>query len=87
MTKYLFLITYSFDTDYIVKSFNTEEEAKETLENYLNEEIILTKDAMEYTPCIIRHTDWDITLVYTDNITDDYHLEDHADYRIIKVNF
>lgn len=95
MKKYILTITYNFDADYIIKSFNTENEAIKTLNKYLQDEIETVKDECEYEPSVIRWDDLgtNITLVYADGYTDDplevasriYAKEDYAEYRIFEV--
>ncbi len=84
MDKYIMLITYSFDTDYIAIPCNTEEEAKEWLEKYLHEEILTIKNENEYEPIVKRNTDNDVELIYEeegDLISDS---SDRSYYKIIK---
>lgn len=82
---YLLLITYSFDIDYVSIVCDTKEKALTMLENMLEKEFNIIEKEMEYTPSIIRHSDTDITLIYSPIITKEYLMKDHADYRIIEI--
>lgn len=96
MKKYILAITYNFDADYIVKSFDTEHDAVIEMNLMLDEEIETIKRESEYEPSVIRWNFDDITLVYAegwnmDNIykgnTKDcgYLMEDCAVYRVFEV--
>ena len=95
MKKYILTITYNFDADYIIKSFDTEAAAIKTLNKYLKDEIETVKDECEYEPSVIRWDDLgtNITLVYAYGYTDDplevasriYAREDCAEYRVFEV--
>ncbi len=82
---YLFLITYSFDTNYFSVVCDTKEAAIKMLENTLKKECSVIENEMEYTPSIIRHSDTDVTLIYSPIITECYMMIDYADYRIIEI--
>ena len=82
---YIFTITYSFDGDYVAKKCNNYEEAVKMLNGYLEEEIKTVENEQEYTPSVIRDSEDDVTLIYAEGFTDNYHTEDYACYRIFKV--
>lgn len=93
MKKYVFTITYNFDSDYIAKSFDTEKEAIDELNEYLSTEVAVVERESEYTPSVIRFNDDDIVLVYAEGYDDDtngnyrkdYPMEDCAMYRVFEV--
>lgn len=82
---YIMLITYSFDTDYIVVRCETEKEAINKLNEYLNEEIEVVKDESEYTPIVREHMDTLKELIYEE--AEEYIDSDSdiAEYRVIEV--
>ena len=83
---YLMLITYSFDTDYVAKPCATEDEAITELNKYLNEEIETVKKECEFTPIVIRYSDDEVKLVYTNNKWDYVNEEvDTATYKVIEI--
>lgn len=82
---YIFTITYSFDTDYVAKKCNSYEEAIKMLNDYLNEEVKIVQNESEYTPSIIRDNVDDVTLIYAEDETENYHTEDCAYYRVFEV--
>lgn len=93
MKKYILTITYNFDSDYIVASFDTEKESVEALNEALNEEVETVIKENEYEPSVIRFGYDDVVLVYAEgyiDVTDesyrkDYPMEDCAMYRIFEV--
>ena len=93
MKEYIVVITYNFDTDFVVIKCKTYEEAVEKLNELLNEEIEIVKRENEYTPSVLRFADDDVTLVYESGYTLDlknvstreYLLQDCAFYKIIEV--
>lgn len=98
MKKYILTITYNFDSDYIVASFDTEKESVEALNEALNEEVETVIKENKYEPSVIRFGYDDVVLVYAEgypDITDgsyrkyrkDYPMEDCAMYRIFEVEF
>ena len=82
---YIFTITYSFDGDYVAKKCGIYEEAVKMLNDYLEEEIKTVENEQEYTPSVIRDSEDDVTLIYAEGFTENYHTEDYACYRIFKV--
>lgn len=95
MKKYILTITYNFDSDYIVASFDTEKESVEALNEALNEEVETVIKENKYEPSVIRFGYDDVVLVYAEGYTDitdgsyrkDYPMEDCAMYRIFEVEF
>lgn len=82
---YIFTITYSFDGDYVAKKCGSYEEAITMLNDYLEEEIKTVENEQEYTPSVIRDSEDDVTLIYAEGLTENYHTEDYACYRIFEV--
>ena len=89
--KYIMTITYNFDLDYVCKEFNSEEEAIQALNSYLEEEIKTISYESEYNPTVIRHDDWNVDLIYDENATYQYNYYepvgcDVAFYKVMEVN-
>ena len=82
---YIFTITYSFDGDYVAKKCGSYEEAIKMLNDYLEEEIKTVENEQEYTPSVIKDSEDDVTLIYAEGFTENYHTEDYACYRIFEV--
>ena len=82
---YVFTITYSFDGDYVAKKCNSYEEAIKMLNNYLKEEIKTVENEHGYTPSVIRDNEDDVTLIYAEGETENYHTEDYACYKVFEV--
>lgn len=84
---YVALITYNWDTDYVSKSFYSEEEAIEFMNKLLDEEVELVKKENEYEPKVIRHQDNYVELIYEEEqYIDSDSNSDIATYRVIKAN-
>ena len=82
---YIALITYNWDTDYVSKSFYSEEDAIEFMNKLLDEEVELVKKENEYEPKVVRHQDNCIELIYDEEPYIDSG-SDIATYRVIKAN-
>lgn len=82
---YVMLITYSFDADYVAVRCETEKEAIDKLNEYLNEEIEIIKNESEYTPIVMEHMDTLKELIYEE--AEEYidSSSDIAEYRVIEV--
>ena len=63
----------------------TYEEAIKMLNDYLEEEIKTVENEQEYTPSVIKDSEDDVTLIYAEGFTENYHTEDYACYRIFEV--
>lgn len=88
---WIFTITYNFDVAYVAKRCETQTEAFEMLNKYLQKEIELVKAESGYTPSILEWNAEDVTLVYAEgysmkNLDREPHREDCAEYRIFKVD-
>lgn len=90
--KYVMLITYSFDTEYIAIPTETEAEAIDTLHMYLNDEVEYVKIADEYNPVVIKMSETEIVLVYFNQefesepiSADNYYEHDHSVYKVIEI--
>lgn len=88
---YIVTITYNFDSDTVVKSCKTEEDAIKLLNKLLDEEIKTVQTENNYTPSVLRWEDDDVTLVYAEGYTTkdmnrNYALEDCANYRVFAVD-
>ena len=82
---YIMLITYSFDSDYVAVRCETEKEAIDKLNEYLNEEIETVEEESEYTPIVREHMDTLKELIYEE---DEAYIDsntDIAEYRVIEV--
>jgi len=82
---FVMLITYSFDSDYVAVKCETEKEAIDKLNEYLDEEIKTVKEESEYTPIVIEHMDTLKELIYEE---DEGYIDsgtDIAEYRVIEV--
>ena len=82
---YIFTITYSFDGDYVTMKCDNYEEAVKMLNDYLEEEIKTVENEQEYTPSVIRDSEDDVTLIYAEGETENYHIEDYACYKVFEV--
>lgn len=82
---YIFTITYSFDRGYVANKCNSYEEAIKMLNNYLEEEIKTVENECEYIPSVIRDSEDDVTLIYAEGETENYHTEDYACYKVFEV--
>lgn len=95
MTKYVFIITYNFDGDYISKVFDTYEEAEKCFNEYLDEEVDVTMTESEYEPTVIETniggTYKEVVLVYEEDFDLDWNFKygacgvDMAHYRIFEI--
>lgn len=87
--NYIVLITYSFDSDYVLIPCKTEKEAINIMDKLLTEEIKVVKNEGEYTPSVINYGFDEKVLVYFEDVTidDDFLDIDHASYRIFDVNY
>lgn len=86
MKKYIMVITYSWDTAYVAVPCNTYEDAVETLNSYLKEEIETIKEECEYEPIVWERTVDLKELVYEES---DLYIDsktDVAEYRVIEVS-
>lgn len=63
--KCLMLVTYSFNQEYIAVPCDNENEAKECIKKYINDEIERVKEELHYTPITYSETDDNVTLLYT----------------------
>lgn len=82
--KYIMLITYSWDSDYVAVPCETENEAITWLNKYLDDEIEVIKTESEYEPKVVRHDEDLVELLYTeDNYVDSD--TDVATYRVIEI--
>lgn len=91
MKRYVFNITYNFDSDCVVKPCDTYEEAMKILNCFLNEEVKKIEKEYGYKPSILKWSDEKITLVYAEGYTTDTKDRNHAcencaDYRIFEVD-
>ncbi len=64
MSKYLMLITYSFDTEYVAVPCDTEEEAIKVLNKYLDEEIRTVIEESDYAPTVREFDETEKELSY-----------------------
>ena len=62
--KYVFILTYNFDTSIFVESFESMEEAEERLKAVLDEELDTVKRECEYEPTVIIQDSHDLELIY-----------------------
>lgn len=83
--KYIMLITYSWDSDYIAVPCNDDIEAMEWLNRYLDEEVKTIREENEYEPTIIRHNDELVELMYDEELAIDSNT-DVATYRVIEIS-
>ena len=86
--KYVMLITYCFDTDYVAVPCKDEAEAITVLNNFLNEEIAIIRDECEYSPHVLEFSDVEKILVYSDDEgidADNYFEHDYAVYKVIEI--
>jgi hypothetical protein len=82
---FVMLITYSFDSDYVAVKCETEKEAIDKLNEYLDEEIKTVEEESEYTPVVREHMDTLKELIYEE---DEAYIDsdtDIAEYRVIEV--
>lgn len=87
---YIFSITFNFDSDYVVKKLNTYEEAVQTLQKYLTNEVKTVKEEQNLIPSVLNWEEDDVTLVYAEgyrkeDMNKEYALEDCAYYRIFEI--
>lgn len=81
--NYAMIILYSWDLDYISKPFNTEEEAIQAMNDYLNQEIEIIRKESNYDPIVKKNDDTETILLYTD---DKYRTDaDKAIYKVIEI--
>ena len=78
----MFLITYSFDSDYVAHICENREQAEKIREYYLQEEIKTLEEEQEYTPAVDK-TDPDCWIMFYDHEGSTDEDPDTADYRII----
>lgn len=83
--KYLLLITYSWDSDYVAIPCETEAEAIEWLEKYLTEEIATVLNESEYEPILRKHSDTEAELVYEEAEEAVNSNTDVATYKVIEI--
>lgn len=88
--RFMLLITYSFDTDYVSIPCETEEEALELMEQYLKEEKRIVETESEYVPTIVDLDTYEKVFSYTDSEffaigPDNYFEHDYALYKIIEI--
>lgn len=62
--KYVFILTYNFDSSIFVESFESMEEAEERLKAVLDEELDTVKRECEYEPTVIIQDSHDLELIY-----------------------
>lgn len=86
MSRYIMLITYSFDTEYVSVPCDTEEEAVAKLCEYLIEERGIIERKFGYTPVIRKHTDTEVELFYVDNLDYVNPDTDIATYKVIEID-
>lgn len=91
--KYIMLITYSFDTDYVIIPCESEEEAKRIMEEYFEDEINCVLKESEYQPTRITMDDHESVLVYFDQEYQEYNIDasnyqehDYAVYKVIEID-
>ena len=87
---YVFVITYNFDNDYIIRKCNSDKKAVELLQKYLQDEIETIVSECGYQPSVLAWDETDVTLVYaegytTDDMNRNHALEDCAYYRVFKI--
>lgn len=82
---YIFTVTYSFSENYIAKKCDNYEEAVKMLNEYLNKEVETVQRESEYTPSVIRNAEDDVTLIYAEDETENYHTEDYGCYKVFEV--
>mgnify|MGYP006959315240 CR=1 FL=1 len=63
--KYVFVLTYNFDPSIFRESFDSLEDARERMEQVLDEEIETVNEECEYSPVVIRSDENDLELIYT----------------------
>lgn len=82
---YILTITYTFDPSYICKPFETEVEAVQMLNKFLEKEICTIKNEDGYEPTVIRSSATDVTLIYSKE-REKNNRQDEAYYRILEVD-
>lgn len=82
---FVMLITYSFDSDYVAVKCETEKEAIDKLNEYLDEEIKTVEKESEYTPVVREHMDTLKELIYEEDEACIDSDTDIAEYRVIEV--
>ena len=93
MKKYIFMITYNFSGDYIIKKCDTYKDALAMLQLYLKEESKNVQNESNYIPSVLEWDKDDITLVYAEGYVLDkeerekrnHATEDCAYYRIFEM--
>ena len=88
--KYIMLITYSFDFDYISVPCMTKEEAVKTMNSYIKEEINTIRAKNEYDPVVLNLCDTEKIFVYAPDEysyvdSANYYEYDYATYKVIEI--
>ena len=63
--KYVFVLTYNFDSDIFAESFDGREEAEERLNAVLEEELDTVRRECGFGPVVITQDSGDVELIYT----------------------
>lgn len=82
---YILTITYTFDLSYVCQPFETEGEAVQMLNKFLEKEISTIKSEDGYEPAVIRNSDTDVTLIYAKE-REENKRQDEAYYRILEMD-
>ena len=82
---YIVLVTVSFDSSYFAVKCNTEKEAIDKLNEYIEEEIKTVKEERNYTPIVRNFGDTLKELVYEEHEFLVDSSSDVAEYRVIEV--
>ena len=85
--KYVMLITYSWDSDYVAVPCETEREAIDWLTKYLDDELGVIRDENEYEPIVKRYSDGLVDLMYEEDEIFVDSATDIATYRVIEIGY
>jgi hypothetical protein len=84
-TKYIMLITYSFDSDYVAVPCKTEAEAIDWMNTYINHEIQTVTSQDGYAPIVREHSETENELIYE---RDEAYIDSDsswASYKVIEI--
>ena len=85
MVKYIMLITYSFDSEYVAIPCETEDEAINWLNTYLKREVQTVIDESEYEPIVRDITETEKELIYEEDEVYVNSDSDIATYKVIEI--